>query len=378
MDSLTLKINTMLFYLTKSLVVEPKDTEYISIYQAVHNLASSVISCNHLLAGDLEALIHFKDIFKNDLIVYPLFNKLYQNYATEPIPTCLTYYIEIVKDNPHPRYNGHIEVQQILYSDLMDSDHCVKSQLVCEDLNDGAFFIHVLEWYINKTRNNISFALHKVDGGGRNTYRAIENEIKDKHCTISIVDTDMKYQTDIPAVDSTCSLCANLRIDSPIYNFLPLQVHETENLIPLNYINEFDIWTNGSSNDKINKKAFDYLRIDAENVLPYFDYKKGIKKNDFYNNNPDFQIFARHCFSLNLDYITAYSNFEAYVDCIGKDQWIYPCLIGGSGVMTRLIDMIENNNAPEPELLNFQENNWNMIGQNLLNWCVARNQESIH
>lgn len=368
----------MLFYLTKTLVVNPKDPEFLEIYRAIHNLADKVVSCNHLLTGDFEAIKFFRDIFYTDLIVYPLFNELYQNYATEPIPTCLTYYIELVKENPQKRFEGSIEIQQMLYSDFINSDHCIKSQLVCEDLNDGVFFTHVLEWYINKNWNNVSIALHKVNGGGENTYKAIKNEIKEQHCTICIIDTDKRFPTDTPADNSTYSLCVNLGINSPIYKLLPLQVHELENLIPLNYIDAFDVWVNGKPDDFKHKMAFDYLRTDAENVLPFFDYKNGIKNNELYRSNPNLQIFARHCFSLNLEYTIAHPDYDVYVSSLANKQWIYLHLIGGSGTMTRAIDMIENKNTPEPILLNFQENNWNEIGQSLLNWCIAHNHEAIH
>lgn len=33
------------------------------------------------------------------------------------------------------------------------------------------------------------------------------------------------------------------------YKILPLDVHEIENLIPLNYIDQFDNWVNGDAND---------------------------------------------------------------------------------------------------------------------------------
>lgn len=368
----------MLFYLTNTLVVSQEDPEFLNVYQAIQNLANKVVSCNHMLAGDFEAIKFFRDIFQADLIVYPLFNELFQNYATEPIPTCLTYYIELVKENPQSRLEGNIEIQQMLYSDFINSDHCIKSQLVCEDLNDGIFFTHVLEWYINKSRNNVSFDLHKVNGGGENTYKAIKNEIKEQHCTICIIDTDKRFPTDIPAANSTYSRCVNLGINSPIYKLLPLQVHELENLIPLNYINAFDVWVNGKPDDVKHKKAFDYLCTDAENVLPFFDYKKGIKNNDSYRNNPNLQNFARHCFSLNQEYTTAHPDYDAYINSLQDKQCIYPCLIGGSGTMTRTINMIETRTTPEPNLLNFQEDNWNEIGQNLLNWCIARNHEAIH
>ena len=46
--------------------------------------------------------------------------------------------------------------------------------------------------------------------------------------------------------------------------------------------------------------------------------------------------------------------------------------------MTRIVNIIENKNAPEPRLLIFQDKNWKEIEQSLLNRCSARNHEAIH
>lgn len=364
----------MLFYLTKTLVVDNSDPNLDNILLSVNNIATTVISGNHLLLGDFDSIVFFREKFKDSPVIYALFNELYQNFATQPIPICLTYYIEIVKENPISRNEDDIEIQQIIYSDFTDSDHCIKTQLVCEDLNDCHFYEHVLKWFIDENDCNVSFTCGKLNGGGKNTYRVVDNEIRNKHCTICIVDTDIKFPNDVSAIDSTYGKCRDLKISTPIYKLLPLYVREIENLVPLNYFDHLD-WSN--SNDENNKKSFDYLRKDAEEILPYFDYKKGIKKDEKYKSNIGLQKFAKHCFSQNTEYIEKHPDFETYVNNLNEKECIYPHLLGGCRNMNEIINLI-NNKILNPELLNFQRKNWNIIGQNLLNWCIGKKKESIH
>lgn len=63
-----------------------------------------------------------------------------------------------------------------------------------------------------------------------------------------------------------------------IYKFLPIDVHEIENLIPTNFIDMLNIWNTDACRQ--NKEYFDYLKNDAERILPFFDFKKGIRKTN--------------------------------------------------------------------------------------------------
>ena len=369
----------MLFYLTDSLIVSEQDVNFKSIYQAVHCIANQVADGSHLLTGDEEVLLYFRKIFQHDLIIGQLFNHLYQNYATAMVPSCLTFYLEVVAVVNIPlRFERDTEIVQMHYSYFSSLDRVSRTILICEDLNDTCFFRHVLDWYM-KDKGNLRYAVHGIGAGGRNVHRTVSDELSHKHICICIIDTDKKYEGCIPEQDGTYGLCVGIGNNVPYYKFLPLNVHEIENLIPLNYIDKFDVWINGRLDDKKNKRAFDYLIKDADNILPYFDYKKGIKKGQMYDSQQEYRLLAQRCYEVNVELKELYPDFDSFIDSLRTDI-IYPHLIGGSGVLKRTLELIENNELVdvEPVLIDFQKENWINIGQAMLNWCVARNMEQIY
>lgn len=368
----------MLFYLTDSLIVDKGDPLFIGIYKSVRNLATQVIDGNHILTASFDVVKYFRDIFKDDLVIGLLFNKLYQDFATVGIPSDLKFYIEIVKENPVCRNENGRYICQKTYSYYLNINASAMAYLVGEDLNDTKFYEHILKWYIRQKNANYYYSFHGVGGGGKNTYRAILNELKSQHITICIIDTDKKYKECPIETDSTYYNCVNLvHSNACEYKILPLNVHEIENLIPLNYIDQFDNWVNGDANDIKKKRAFDFLRDNAEEILPYFDYKKGIKYDDMLRNSADYQKFAEKCYMANHDFVNVEPSFQNFISGLSNKAIIYPNLIGGSGTINNTLAMIDNNSCPQPELLEFQRDNWEVIGQNMLDWCVARIPESI-
>ena len=92
--------------------------------------------------------------------------------------------------------------------------------------------------------------------------------------------------------------------------------------------------------------------------------------------------------ALVYDGITLYRNraFQAKMSCSGglgvwlilNKEYIYTELIGGTGTINMTLSLIESGNAPNPLLYQFQEENWNKIDQEMINWCIAREPEAIH
>lgn len=368
----------MLFYLTDSLIVDQNNPLYKGIYTAVHNLATQVVGGNHLLTADYKAIEHFRTIFGHDPSVGLLFNQLYQNYSMIGVPQDVTTYIEVVKDNPVSRIDHGRNIFQKEFSYYLNIDVCIKARLISEDLNDTIFYGHVLKWFISQTSSNYSFAFHGITGGGKNTYKVVLNELNALHITICIIDTDQKYPGCPPEPNGTYDNCVTkIQSTAVEYKLLPLDVHEIENIIPLNYIDRFDNWEHGDANDVRKKHAFDFLRNNAEEILPYFDYKKGIKKDDMFKNNPDYRMFVEKCYEANNDLKNNNDSFASYVDSLQDKAEIYPNLIGGTGTINRALEMILNNTCPQPDLLHFQQDNWMKIGQALLDWCIARTPEGL-
>lgn len=370
----------MLFYLTDSLIVNENDPRFNPIKTAVHHIAIHVCDGVHLLLGDIKAITYFRRVFEHDFAVGPLFNKIYQNLAVEVIPSFLTYYIEVVIDNPAPRVEGNVEIQQVLFSELIPLDATARTILMCEFLYDADIYKHVTDWYIIQNNYNVHYSFHKQDGGGTNLSMNIANEMQNHHIVLSIVDTDCRFPNDAINPDGTYGKCLPL-INSSIFLCIKrLDVHEIENLIPLNYIDlVYASWTRNTREYQDKKKAFDYLKKDAENILPYFDYKNGIKYNDAYRNGPqDYRDFAAHCYMQNDDNVALQPDFNIFIAGLNNKDTVYSNLIGGTGTIKMTLGLIETGNVPSPVLFNYQRENWNRIGQVMLNWCISRRQEAIH
>ena len=346
--------------------------------QAVHHLASQAVDSNHLLLGDIDAITHFHSLFKDDVIVGPLFQKLVSNITFCTVPSSVTFYMEVVSSTPIQRVEGDVTIQQMHYTHFSSLDASIKTTVIGEDLNDVAFFDHILQWFITSTHANLHYNFHPMSGGGKNTYKVVTNELDANHITICIIDTDIKYPGYVQAPDTTYPLCAAVGAGVVFYKFLPLSVHEIENIIPLNYIDAFDVWTEGTAEDARNKAAFDALRSRADEILPYFDYKKGIHKTTEFTSSADYMDLAEKCFSCNISLKATYPDFTTYLAHIPDKGIVYNQLIGGSGILTRTLDLIKMPTCPAPLLEPFQEYNWKEIGQNMLNWCIARDRESLN
>ena len=120
------------------------------------------------------------------------------------------------------------------------------------------------------------------------------------------------------------------------------------------------------------------MKKEAESILPYFDYKKGIRYNKDFKNIQELQTFAQKCYEQNDEKMAVQPNFSQFVNTLNDKDYIYTELIGGTGAINMTISLIDSGNAPNPILYQFQEENWNIIGQEMINWCIAREPEAIH
>ena len=370
----------MLFYLTDSLIVDNHDQRFKDICTAIYHLAVQSAEGNHVVIGDIDVISHYRNIFKNDYCVGPLFNKLYQNITFEVVPSFINYYVEVVLTNPSNRVDQDGRtVVQLEYSSLTPLEASNKTSLVCEFLSDAKFYDYILSWFINKLGVNVHYAFHKVDGGGTNTHLNIINELDSNHITLSILDTDCRYPNAPIDPNGTYGKCIGIGVGNVLCEIMPLYVHEVENLIPMNFIDQvFTQWTNGDAEYARKKKAFDYLKKEAESILPYFDYKKGIRYNEDFRNIQELQTFAQKCYEQNDEKMAVQPNFSQFVSTLNDKEYIYTELIGGTGTIKMTISLIDSGNAPNPILYQFQEENWKKIGQEMINWCIAREPEAIH
>lgn len=356
----------MLFYLTRSLLVSNDDPEYEKIYDAVRNITYSAVQGKHMVLAEYDTILSFESWYIHDTTIRNYYHRLKENYSTSKIPSFVSYYIEVVKElSPE---GGDENKGQMLYTDFLNTDSIGQCSLIAENDYDCQFYRYILSQYIKNTipSDNIRTCISNVNGAGGSTPSAIIKELEKKHVSVCIVDTDICYPGDKPKKDSTCKKCRRVYKNVPFYHYQELDVHEIENLIPMNYIVKIDDW-NGEAKEK--RKAFDYICSNPY-IMRYFDIKKGVSRSDVIGD--DLYEFGRLCYESNEDFISTCSYEDKYAS---KEQIIYPGLI--ENALKKTLQYLDENPNEEPCLMDFQIDNWNIIGKLLLNFCIAYNSEVV-
>lgn len=372
----------MLLYLTDLLIVEEDSVEYPGIYNALRNLASAAVDSYHMLLGDENIVNRLKIWFATDPVLRPLFDYIANQYVFG-IPSFLNYYVEVVKENPQDiRIENGCSIAQMCYSDFKETKNVQRTLLIGEDNNDCSFFEFICKWFIRQKKLTVNFSFYDINGGGANTYREIEKALSNQQFSLTMVDTDISYPNQKPNKNSTYSKCKKVRGRKELFAVLSLNVHEIENLVPPNYIEQLNTWTD----DKLSKskQCYDSLLVKADEFLPYLDLKNGILLSKIKGGvNASYYKFAEKCYLQNAELTSTGMTFSQYcnsdLECGGKgnnDKIVYRGIF--AGIMSKLLEKIKNESLiGEPCLCNFQLKCWNDIAQNMLNWGIARNNESL-
>lgn len=364
----------MLYYLTNSLLVKEEHPKFRLIQRSIKRLGLSAVESNHLILGDYDILCQASKWFRYDNELFPLFSKLLENYSMQVIPSFIKYYLELVLENPivYEDSKGRT-VAQICLDDVSDSENVAPASLIVEDLNDAVFYDHIFSWYRENSGISANFRHNNVHGGGGRIVEVIKDELRKKHVSLAILDTDKRYPSYDVKKGKTYKSCIRLGRKAPYYCFLPLYVHEIENLIPPNYIDSLDKWI--TEDGRLRKSNYDRLKTNADSVLPYFDIKKGINKSSIAVDH-DYYEFASKCYELNPELVNGEPDFDEYVKSKGDKDIIYYGLI--ENIMKAVLERIKQNDLPDPVLYDFQKENWICIGQHMTDWFIARNNESLY
>ena len=131
---------------------------------------------------------------------------------------------------------------------------------------------------------------------------------------------------------------------------------------------------------KIFKRHFDYLSRSEqrEEILPYFDYKKGIRKIPEFMSSDDYQRFGELCWTQNPE-INIGQSFREYLDSVPNKGRIYNPLSESIAADTLgyIKESEKKGTLKAPTLLAYQENEWKRIGKEIVNWCCARIPEGL-
>lgn len=157
--------------------------------------------------------------------------------------------------------------------------------LLGENLDDCAFYRNVAEWYCQQQElTGISMHFHQMGGGGSTVRGALKNCVKaEKRPTLCLVDSDQKYgETRLTRGQVSCGetyrQAAEVSRDLRKPNFPPhrlcrLDVHEVENLIPTQILQELkkDFPNMVTGLERLKKLQM----IRSGEPALYYDYKNG-------------------------------------------------------------------------------------------------------
>lgn len=364
----------MFIHLDDSLLVEETDPRYGHVVRAVRNLAVAAFESKHILYGDYRIVVAMRKHFHYDHDVWAVFNQIYQAYSVMSCPKEITYYLRVVieagedgVDENGKRYG------QVAYTAFEDSKSTQECNLISEDFNDCKFYNHVLEHYKKWNSIKIPCRFNKVSGAGDRTVDNVVNCVyTNKQVTVCIVDTDKKYPEQELSVKSTCHKCQKVGKAIPTYKFVALDVQEIENLVPFNVTDHFT-W---NEDNRENKQAFDGLRNNAhsEYVLPYFDIKNGIVNDELLRIDASYRNYAMKCYYLHPT-LSQHGDFDAYVRTLADKAVVYPHLL--KGLLKAYLEFLDNGQKFDVELMEYQQMEWDKIGNAMLNMGCTRNKEAI-
>ena len=365
----------MLFYLTDSLLVDKKASEYLEIATAISNLSIAVYESKHSINGDFSIIEFMSKNVDIDIRARNILNNVAQQFAFYSIPQHITFYIEVVRETTDQplREEESKQIAQVCYKEFLDTKSTQESCLIGEYYYDCTFFHVILNWYKTKMGITLSTLFEDIDGSGDDTYKKVKQFVgRNKRPTLCIVDSDKKYPNQIIAEDSTCGKCMKLYPHNYIYRFIALNVHEVENLVPLSVIDGLS-WAGDA---KFHKESFDYLRNSHENleILPFFDIKMGIKYYKSLFENPDYLVYVEKCCMCHPQ-IPKGDQFGKFIDSLSEKDVVYPSLL--KGLLKNSLEFISKNKITSFDLMDFQEKEWCTIAQNMLNWGFCRNKENV-
>lgn len=292
------------------------------------------------------------------------------------VPSAVLVYVEVVNsDNPGKRQQGEKEILQVSYNEFLDTRSVQATVLIGEDIEyDCWFYRFILNWNKEKSKSKVLCSFSDRHGGGGRMNKVIEASYRQKETSICFVDTDMKFPNQPKNSNSTYQKCMHAKkgVRNGVY---PLAVHEVENLLPLNFIDQVRY----DDAAQVRKDQFDKLRDkeQSEMVLKYFDFKEGLKKYTEHKNSDDFKNYVKTVCEMNPPVMDGKS-FEEYYDSKNDNELLYPGYLM-KRLLMHAIDYIKNNpsSLQEPNLLSFQDTEWRRIGQLMISYGFARHRESI-
>jgi len=357
----------MLFYISNELLGAQLTAEKeVKVLRAIENILRSVWESKHLVKIDYDLLdILLGKISNSDCKSVLLLIKSTYSFLNYD---AIKYYVKVVDEGivmSISDSNG-FRILSLSIDFLQTTDLIQESRILCEDINDACFFQKISEHYIKENSiGNISLKFEPVHGGGVLISVQFKNHIDNmnKFC-LAFCDNDIRYPGS--AFGQTLHDLQQINLNGNLLcEYIDINVHEIENLVPFNYIDSIQQNYHNIQGIIFLKKVIDSERRED---LKYLDLKKGICKSkinctDYLDFALSLQSFCEHPIDSNI-----YSG-------LAKEAQIIPNI---GKIIKPLLEQSELFTTIPPELLEFQKNEWNRIGSKFFYWTCSRNLEPIN
>ena len=178
---------------------------------------------------------------------------------------------------------GDSEIILLNISEVSEKDFTDYSIMLAENEDDIAFYQYVGQYYVRQNEiGNIRIHFEGQNGGGSTTANVLERIASEKkRMCLCITDSDRKYGNGMPGETMGRIIEVTKRIQSEFYEVILLEVHEIENLIPISVLEKI------VCQYRLDRQGIEFIKYLVENdstrtsPVFYYDFKKGILKDDF-------------------------------------------------------------------------------------------------
>lgn len=369
----------MLIELPDCLIVKEEDE---SICQEVETVVAELLL--HVLKKHHE--VHFGYCFLQ--WIYPKFEKVgnfgsllsiyISNWHLSPIPTYINEYVRIVLTEPEEGEETTVNhtVHKIWYKRFLNGEPFVQSRMVTENSQDFDFYMNIGKRKKEKMNIHGSIKLVRAPGGGDTTSDVLKACLDSNHFTLCIIDSDKRYPKS--KVGQTAKNCGRVsqgkKAPYPLLRIL--SCIEAENLLPIEVLKQIELETpyNDRRNNIISMLEQN-TDEDKNEILCHYDLKDGLKKNPNFLSKPNWTIFAKKC----CQHAFPDCSFELIVDELDNMENIMPGI--HSKLLEKGISWLEMNDkfvGDNTTLLPFQEKEWSLISQHVIDYGFAPSEEAMN
>jgi len=366
----------MLFYIPTSIIEELKISPSKSLIDALDNLAFVRLQGLHLLLSSPKNLEYLKNFTRFQPKTKSLFAYLHSNFPTlNGVISKLTYFVTITT-LPRKMEISQLDKKSTLLLSieyLQDIRVLAINEILAENITEIKFYEKIS--YLFKKQNRLNYLkgeFIKLQGGGDTTASIYgQRQAEMKSFCLCFVDSDKYY----PNGKEGDTLKKVREIDEPnqlLCKYFPLSVREIENLIPIKCLEKI-------CHISVNwKKGLEFIKrlqsLGYFEEIKYIDYKHGLpcKKIKDAKTNPELFSYIKKIL-IDTNSCTQIQIDEILKMCDEDLKLSEPVVNGvGAKILDKAIEInFDEERIGFEDLFDFQKEEWNRIGQEMLNWTCS-------